>query len=229
MIFSGLGGLASDDPRRISGLVGWWRSDFGITKDGSDLVSSWKGRVAGRDLTQGTGASQPLWVASLVNGHAALRFDGTDDYLLTAAFTQAQPFTIFMVVKQVSITSGDRFLHTSANETSVNPQLIQATGPVIRMVSNSLNGPELATVTTDFQWLKAVFDGTNSLLSINAGVDDTDPDDLTSSLGRLILGARNTTLAANVEIAEVLLYDSAISGANLTAINSYASSRYGLF
>jgi len=57
---------------------------------------------AGDDVTQATAANQPLYVASIQNGHAGMYLDGTNDYL-QGAFTTggalSQPFNVFAVAQ----------------------------------------------------------------------------------------------------------------------------------
>jgi len=75
-------------------------SDFGYTADGhldtaavasfigggSGYIVTWYDQSGnGYDATQTTAASQPLYVSSGQNGRPVLRFDGTDDYLVTSS------------------------------------------------------------------------------------------------------------------------------------------------
>ncbi len=111
-------------PASISGLQAWFRSDLGITKDGSDLVATWADQSGnGRDLTEAT--NKPLWVSSLINGYPAIRFDGTNDKLSSGAFSVSQPITIFIVHKNVSATDGDRVFGTHTVAAS-NQQLFNS-------------------------------------------------------------------------------------------------------
>lgn len=61
----------------------WWaasRLDL-ITKDGSNLVSSWKDIIAGYDLVQGTGLARPTHSLTGFNGQPVVMGDGLDDEL----------------------------------------------------------------------------------------------------------------------------------------------------
>jgi hypothetical protein len=213
-------------PTAITGLQLWVRSDLGITKDGSDLVATWADQSGnGRDLTEAT--NKPLWVASLINGHAALRFDGSNDRLESANFTLNQPLTIFIVSKNVSNTDGDRLL--ASDDTEINsPNVVQRAGPSLQIQSNAADGASVASDTTNFHYYKIIFNGTSSVISKDGGSDATDTDNFTNPMQRLRLANTITAAFANVEIAEVFIYNSAISGANLTAVNAYLAARYAL-
>lgn len=77
----------SAGPIDVPGLRLWLDAGQHITKDGSDLVSSW-GDIT--DATNNTVAQnvgevdanqQPLWVANAIGGQPAVRFDGANDGL----------------------------------------------------------------------------------------------------------------------------------------------------
>ncbi len=57
----------------------WYDSNFGITKDGSDLVSDWVDRTGnGWDLhTPGGGNTPPTWLAAQLHTHPGLYFGNT--------------------------------------------------------------------------------------------------------------------------------------------------------
>jgi len=71
----------------------WWdasRSDL-ITRDGSNLVSSWKDIIAAYDLTQGTGSARPTYSATGFNGFPVVTGDGLDDELTSGTFPAGIP------------------------------------------------------------------------------------------------------------------------------------------
>ncbi len=55
-------------------MVLWLKADDGVTADGSNNVSAWADQTGNYTVTQGTGGSQPTYVASDINGKPALRF-----------------------------------------------------------------------------------------------------------------------------------------------------------
>lgn len=66
----------------------WLAADYGVTKDGSDLVSKWrdKSRNDYKPAVQATGANQPKYVAAVYNGYPTLRSnDATDTLTLPTA------------------------------------------------------------------------------------------------------------------------------------------------
>lgn len=90
-------------PIRTS-LAAWYRYRLGITNV-SGHCSSWYDYSGNqRPLVQATAASRPT-----INSDGSLEFDGTNDYL-QAAFTLAQPFSIYLAFRQLSWTSTDVIL-----------------------------------------------------------------------------------------------------------------------
>lgn len=228
--------LNSFRPTDIAGLEFWVRSDLGVTKDGSDLVSSWadqSGNV-GRDAVMATAANQPLWVSGLVNGHAGIRFDGTNDRLVTADFAVAQPFHSFMIFRLLATTTGQRFFYTDndANDGQPTHMQVVATTPSISIRGNG-NGHAVVPLpggTSTFHLVQGIHRGNTSRLAVNDGALQANANNLgTLAMDGLAIGSGNTANFTNCEFAEVIVYNAEITGADLTKLMSYFQSRYGLW
>ncbi|MDI1247256.1 MAG: hypothetical protein PSV13_00090, partial [Lacunisphaera sp.] len=64
-------------PTVASGLRAWYRPDFGITKDGTGGVSQWKDASGhGFHLTQTDPLKQPFWAGNALNGQPLIDFAG---------------------------------------------------------------------------------------------------------------------------------------------------------
>jgi hypothetical protein len=116
-------------PADIGSLHGWWGVDgtgslrdtgagatapTGVTlKSPGAATGTWAVSQLddmsgnGRHLVQATTTLQPILdQTALVSGYPPVKFDGTDDYLQTAAFTAiAQPFTVWLVGRKRSATN----------------------------------------------------------------------------------------------------------------------------
>jgi len=89
----GAGGAASTwSPLDLgTALRAWWNADdhgtVNMTDDGAGLISAWKDRISGVNLTATTTA-RPTWAASSFNtSYAGVTFNGTTNTLATTAFT----------------------------------------------------------------------------------------------------------------------------------------------
>lgn len=88
-------------PLDLSGLDAWYKSDTGVTTVGAD-VDQWADQSGnGRTLSAPAATNRPLLVASVLNGYPAIRFDGVDNRLASAAFTSfpAKRGTCFVVIR----------------------------------------------------------------------------------------------------------------------------------
>lgn len=74
------------EPETIPGAAEVWVADDIAQADGS-AVASWVGRIHGWSLAQAVGGKRPLYhsASTILNGQAAVMFDGTDDELLYTA------------------------------------------------------------------------------------------------------------------------------------------------
>lgn len=75
---------ASNPVPPLTGLALWLKGDAGITQAGG-TVSLWADQSGnGLDLSQATGANQPTYVASAINGLPGVSFDATNKVLSRA-------------------------------------------------------------------------------------------------------------------------------------------------
>lgn len=102
-------------PSDFSGLQGWYKADSETYADGTALGDSGAGTLIhdrsgnGRDMSQATGVSRPIFKAAVVNGLPAVRHDGSNDRLETATamsnFVTAGAGTIYAFVRAKTIAT----------------------------------------------------------------------------------------------------------------------------
>lgn len=96
------GGSASPtSPDALTGLYRWFKSDTGVTMDGSNRVSQWNdqsGNVGG-DATQATTGNMPVYTAAVLDGYPSLRFTSASSQRLNLSLTSlaGSAYTIFLV------------------------------------------------------------------------------------------------------------------------------------
>lgn len=73
-------------------LLGFWDAEVvaSVTLAGS-LVTTWTDQVGGYAATQATASFKPVYSATSLNGRPGVAFDGTDDFLRTAAIPASFP------------------------------------------------------------------------------------------------------------------------------------------
>jgi len=192
-----------------------------ITKDGSDLVSDWADYLgSGNDLVQGTGADQPVWSSD------GILFDGVSDFMkVTAGFLYPQPEMIYIVVKQISWSSFDRFFDGDVGDRN---QLIQTDGTpnLIMRSSGSSTSDSLALNT--FGIVRSLTNGANSTFQIN---DNTLINWIATNfaMNGFVLGARGSVANfSNIQVKEVILRNVDDTDATEEAIYLYLKRKYGL-
>ena len=87
-------------PSDLTGLASWYDADDASTFSYSSgsVVSQWRDKSGlSRHLAQATVSLQPSR-SGVQNSRTTVLFDGTDDYLDTAAFTLNQPFMVFIAL-----------------------------------------------------------------------------------------------------------------------------------
>jgi len=215
-------------PDQITGLQAWYKADVGITI--ATGVSNWADKSGNaRDVAQGTAANQPTFVSSAVNGLPAVQFDGVNDFLVSGAFTTAQPLHAFHVAKQLAtVTNGPNW--TSSTTTFASPSACQETGPLLQLISNSNLGASVASDTTAYHLYSSVFNGTSSKIAKDNGSYQTSAAVLTGSMTLVSLGAESAgATPTNCVIAEFCLYNAEIVTTDLTDILNYFKARYALW
>lgn len=232
-----LGGVKKKTPipKQVSGLYAWYRSDLGITLNGS-TVSAWADQSGqGRTLSQNTASKQPTYVTSdsQYNNFPSLSFNAASNQTMTASNFNWGTFTVFLVCK-VS-TNGYFWLKgTTPNleyyYTNGTPEMFtRRTGPLTS--SKHYTSTQVSTTPKTY---RQQMDGTHAghLFYAN-GTNVTTTDGAAQDPGTALSGNKTFSLfsdnAADFStgtIAELICYYPSISSASITKIENYLRSRY---
>jgi len=225
---------ASFSPLDVSGLQLWLdASDETTITESSGSVSQWDDKSGnGNHVTQGTAASQPSTGVNTKNGRNVLTFAG-NEFFTRAHIGLPQPFTIFAMARR---TSSNVAQHTTfyagSSDTSggdVQYRADDGTGAVTGYAGSSIvrDGASQA----DGTWIQAavVFNGASSKVYYdstpttgNPGSDGLDNNSI--AIGRRL---RNTGAQDLIgDIAELLVYDGALSNDDVLAIRNYFSVKW---
>lgn len=227
MIFPVLAGFLPTD---LPNLEAWVRSDLGVTKDGSDFVSNWADQSGnGRDFTEAT--NKPLWVDSLINGEAAIRFDGSNDLLTASSWSQALPVQVFIVLNQKTWVSEDGIWGGTATS---GQRLFQfSSSPDIRANSGVASTGTASLATGTFGLVYSYHNSsTENWIALNDGVETANVANIgTTAPGgfRLGIGYGGAAGQANIEVAEFMVFSAEVTGAGLTALKDYINARYSFW
>jgi hypothetical protein len=240
------GGASQFDPKTVTGLVAWYKSDAGVLDASGNVITvdntkikTWQDQSGnGKHLVQATVGNQPAWrnAANGINGVPAVYFTGAStNYLVSSAFDLSS-FTIFMVHK-ISVES---VIYEQGNAATGNGQFAYTSQNASFYVKKAaaVNGKDSAiswgSGNVLMQW-NVRYAGTSVTHTMRKnGVDQTltvrnagDPGTATTN-GALTLGARaSATAPVTGFIAEALFYNAALAAGDITNIEAYLKKKWG--
>lgn len=217
-------------PERLgSALRAFWLGDDLPGADGS-AVAAWTDRTANAYvMAQGTAGSRPTLQTNELNGHRAVRFDGTDDFLEIASTlgVETQPFGIFGVWLMADAAKQALLQSSATGDTGHSI----AAGGALAMNA----GSEFSTAIAKARWCmtSALFNGASSALVIDGGAPVTgNPGTGTFTTGTESVKMGRAGAVAdyylNGDVAAVLVSLGLWSDADLARLYGWAAHTFGL-
>ena len=232
-------------PTDISGCVLWVRSDLGVTKDGSDRVSTWTDQSGnGLTVSQATDAAKPVFYSNQINGHAGIYFDGVDDFLSKAAVARSQIFpnidegSFVLIMKEREPWDSTPF--GWAGDTGGGPIQILAHityGDIIYFdfPYNAGRGRSSAPEPSGWNntWHSVILvrrpDGTQIIRADKTTLDTSNKTGTAADVADpLYIGKYFNGLNLKGYLAETLVYNVGLTDDDITSLESYFNLRYGL-
>lgn len=235
--------------RASAGLVVWLDAGAGVTVDENGAVSAWNDQSGnGNNATQATAARQPLLAANQLNGNSVIRFDGVNDILQIVApssMVGLEFFTMY-VVGRYNSTAGDQvmFAGTNANTYSSGNQYfwfssMSATNEISLNLGLSDNPPahngptntNYSTYGLEFAWAGLGVPNTTTWVDDDVAITGSNYSTLTiAENGRLDIGALihagTQYYAGNVDIAEIRIYNTALTEAERNLVQAELDAKY---
>ena len=225
-------------PTQISGCSLWLRADLGVTLAPSNPtnVTTWKDQSGnGNDASQGTTANQPTYVPSAINALPAIQGDGAARFMTTAAFTIGSAATLCAVVEPLGSMNGytrileqqyntTYYLGTDSSQTKYKLIVNNGTSPygVAQGGTVTTNAPAIVT---------GVYGSPTGSLYINGALVAADSFTAPTPASQVlyIMQAYNGFAEYwNGYLAEAIVYNRALSTAELTRVHRYLGRRYGV-
>ncbi len=237
------GDLVAFAPDTLSGLVFWFKGgstywqDSGRTTpavaDG-DPVAAWDDSSVGANhATTATAGYRPTLKtgANGINGVSVLRWDGTDDNLVSAASASTKPFTLFAVCKPTSFAAGRAIV--GAPSVGGMSTVITTGGKQEALKSGTAVIGDSTTALTAAAAciIELTYSSSGGFAFYKAGVADgsgTGNQTFTSMstvLGKDPGGGGSTFLG---DIAEIIKYDAVLTANQLQAVENYLGNKYGI-
>lgn len=203
-----------------------------------DFVWKWtdQGSVAGTP-SNATFAARPTYKANIINGRPVIRGDGVDDILVSAtslAYPLIAPMTIVAVIAWKTLPAANQFV--------VGKGLAGGTGWALSsgVVNTTLRAKSLGVKDYDFAlqyvldtfaYFEVPWDAAFDITLYKNGVSQgqvTHNADMASTTNALQLFGMSGGAYANIDIAEVLVYDGLLTPADRAGLAAYMTARYGL-
>lgn len=215
-------------PLDISNIIGWWdASDIStITKDGGDLVSQWDDKSGNNnDLVQVTGGDQPLWVENGQNSLDTIDFTGNSHMKVDYA-DLTQPVSIFTTLDVADV----------AGQQSIIDGFLGA-GASFGFIKSSDNTNMSIIAPTNLKWSKTgmtdafvqfslIYNTTSSITRADGSEEATGTVGTNAQTGLTIGEHRNGGSESEPEIGEIVVYNKAVSGAELASIENYLTTKW---
>jgi hypothetical protein len=208
-----------------------WQTITGTTAVASDgdVVGSWRSSHGNASLlaAQANDTTRPVYKESIINGHPVVRFTRTNSNNLKATFTRNQPHTIFVVGQTTGNTTSYLFDGTATNNT---PQCINETSAT--NYDAYAGGGAVASITiadgTPFIYC-AVYNGASSRARLNAGTAASASVGTNNATGLTVASRQDNLNFHTCDIAEIVIYDSALSTGDEQSERDILNTWYAVF
>jgi hypothetical protein len=202
----------------------------------------------GRDFVQATSADRPVRKTNVQNGLDVIRFDGSDDHMEMAAsmadLIAASSSTIFIVAKAASVTTNEADIYDNqmllGDNGLWNGFFVLKSNDTASAFGYDGSDPDpTATVSyTPPAWVVFAVrhDGTNLSARINGGSAASAGLVARTQLGNTPLLGITTGVGTpgyskkffDGDLAEVLIYNAALSESNQAAVEGYLAGKWGI-
>lgn len=246
VLSSVLSASAVTQPDAIGNLVFWVKADAGVTTNASGTVTAWADQSAKGNLATNAAASGPLYVASEpgLNNRPTLRFNGSSQRLIVADRMLTNGIEGCTIIAMAKAARNDDVSIVGIRTGSGTPfvQLDQdATGKLRFIVRNSAGttanalSSQVHTGTygmyagrlfkgTDTVWTNRVYFSNARNAEATASANFGTSTDLTS--GTQYIGGLGIPSYWQGDVAEIIIYERALTEAEMVAIEEYLASRY---
>jgi hypothetical protein len=220
------------NPKSISGLQLWLDASDLSTVTQATGVSEWRDKSpTGSKWIQETGNNQPATGTQTINGKNVLVFDGSNDWLSAVTpLATAMPLSMFIVQR---IVSGTSFGMTYTAATGFNVRQTGASTGTLSILPGASNTGQARTGINDILSLMYPASGNNALYLNGTTLTLDDVSTRPTLTGTHSIGVRRATdgslaFYANVWIAEIIAYSTALTTTQRVAVQKYLGTKWGI-
>jgi hypothetical protein len=226
----------------VSGMAVWYDASDASTfsYSSSNIISQWADKSGNsRNATQGTTSAQPTRESNVINGLPVVRFDGSNDFLsFTNIFNGDTSFTMFWVLRPRNVSSGT-YQPSFSSQLSpdfddgalhyINPSSQGAAYPFNSRGWATYDGVNTYVANTSYL-MEFIADGSVYKVFRNGSQESTNkaigsaPNYAITNMA----AQNNPGRASQFDFGEILIYTTALSGADVTANRAYLNAKWGL-
>lgn len=215
-------------PTDIAGNVLWLRADLGITIGTG--VSTWADQSGNSaNATQATGSKQPTVASAQINGRDALHFVAASSQYMTGSFASSITTATLFVVGNQSADSQGYFEADPVNVVNTGLSTFNTGGSqFVRRTTTGHDATATASLNAN-QVITGMVQSTRTDIWTNgtAGTANTDTVTLASLNNYRIGSIAQDLFFLNGYIAEVIVYNSALSSSDRQKVEAYLRNRWG--
>lgn len=205
-----------------------WLDASNLSLNNNDLVSSWLDQSGNsNNADQVTSSFQPTFKTSQLNGHAAIEFDGNDNYLELTNHITTGDISYFVIYSKFSsniralLNTNKHFLFSEGGRATP----IYGSPETRYRINKSDNSFSVFSAHTDGSTSGSnlsLYNGSNSSSFTRTSIFNTS----TSAVGARISGTYGMFFSG--QIAEVIIYNAVLNSAQRRIISSYLAAKYNL-
>ena len=226
------------EPDAVSGLILWLKADAGVTYDGSGNVTFWQDQSGeGNDFASESGG-EPIFVSSEINSKPVIDFAGSK-YLSASVDYNFTGQTFICVFKYSQNATNYGRLISQWDGTTRDFLVQDSYLPFLKNQGSN----EIATYAGGWFFGESVsdglpyiaisrHDGSNFYLQLNNNAEQSDQSTLNTHISDFRISASNVGELAdffNSKIAEIVIYDNAISQSNKNGLLAYLNNKYAIY
>lgn len=221
------GGGAPFSPSDLAGLTLWLKADAIVGLSDSDPISTWSDSSGSSNDATAALTLRPTYKTSIINSLPVARFNGSLNFLTGTSLSLSQPLTLFLL-GSIDTTSGG------------NSGIFDGTGGArcllvgfggsnqVQLFAGGFDNAVSYTAST-VKAFSAIYNGSSSELRVNGGTPASGNPG-TNSLGVYVIGKySDSTPKYPMDIAEVIVYNSALNSTDRGKVETYLGAKYSLF
>ncbi|MEP0984936.1 T9SS type A sorting domain-containing protein [Ekhidna sp.] len=215
----------------------WLQSDSAAIANEANVITQW-GDWSGNTNVAQAGDCGPTYTTNLVNGHAAITFDGVSNYMDLGDVLnfegQTDSWSTFVVFNTTGAAVGNLLARAGVGGTGTRQYQLAVTagGNIAQLTGGSFTVGTSAANNGEWQLLSSLTNTTdfNSFLQGASEISGGSIGSVTEPNENFLIGARDGGAAQlfDGDIAEIIIFLGEVSSAKRRDIETYLALKYGV-